>query len=87
MANYRTYKLLTPYKGYSILRQHKDGEWFYYAHKMDVVEKDYIDYLYGPNKDNTQLTAMSLKEIRKSITGDIDAEFWITKANEYFFGA
>lgn len=55
MANYRTIKELTPYKGYRIRRLHKDGEWYYFAGFSD-------DDLYMEG-----IKARSLKDIKKTI--------------------
>ena len=55
MANYRTIKELSSYKGYRIRRLHKDGEWYYFAGISDY------------ELDNEIIKAMSLKDIKKII--------------------
>ena len=55
MANYRTIKELSKYKGYRIRRLHKDGQWYYFAGTSD-------DELCAET-----IKARSLKDIKKII--------------------
>ena len=55
MANYRTIKELTPYKGYRIRRLHKDRKFYYF---FGITDYDL---------DNEVFKANSLKDIRKTI--------------------
>lgn len=83
MANYRTNKLLTPYKGYAILRTHSDGEWSYAAHKHHEAETEWWLYVNAASQDPyRELRGNTLKEIKAAIRGDIAAEKWIERANE-----
>lgn len=58
MANYRTLKELTPYKGYGITRVHKNGDWFYYACKNSIPVTECLE-------------TRSLKEIKRKISREI----------------
>lgn len=83
MANYRTNRLLAPYKGYSILRTHSDGRWYYAAHKKSSEEHDWYDYEESryQNGDAGELHGRSLKEIKSAVCENIAAEEWIENAN------
>lgn len=87
MANYRTNKLLTPYKGYAILRTHSDGEWNYAAHKYNGAETEWWLYVNAARQNpHHELYGNTLKEIKAAIRDDIAAENWINHANEVLNG-
>lgn len=81
MANTRTNRLLTPYKGYSILRSIEDGWSHYYAHKAVADENDWIAYMYNVNLNGPDLHANSLRDIKNCITADINAGRYIDIIN------
>ena len=69
MANFRTNRMLHPYKGYSIVRTHTGGKWYYSAHPRMENETDWWEY--GLNVKPGELYGRSLKEIKEAICNDV----------------
>lgn len=74
MANYRTIKELSKYKGYRIRRLHKDGLWYYFAGTSDY------------ELDAETIKARSLKDIKKIIDNMECYEFSVLLCGGYTNG-